>query len=68
MQQQAIENELILGLEQARDTVLARVHPRKLFKPFVEDELGDVIANTRALVAHPSGTITALSIFSNQQR
>ena len=54
---QAIENELILGLEQARDTVLPKVHVRKLFKPFVEDELGDIIANTEALVAHPSGTV-----------
>jgi RsmE family RNA methyltransferase len=57
LQQQAIENELILGLEQARDTVIPRVHLRKLFKPFVEDELGDLIANTNALVAHPSGSI-----------
>lgn len=56
LSEQAIENELILGLEQARDTVLPKVHVRKLFKPFVEDELGDVIANTKALVAHPSGT------------
>jgi RsmE family RNA methyltransferase len=56
LSQQAIENELILGLEQARDTVLPKVHVRKLFKPFVEDELGSIIANTKALVAHPSGT------------
>lgn len=55
LSEQAIEHELILGLEQARDTVLPKVHVRKLFKPFVEDELGDVIANTNALVAHPSG-------------
>jgi 16S rRNA (uracil1498-N3)-methyltransferase len=55
LSQQAIESELILGLEQARDTVLPNVYVRKLFKPFVEDELGDIIANTEALVAHPSG-------------
>jgi len=57
LSQQAIENELILGLEQARDTVLPNVYLRKLFKPFVEDELGDLIENTQALVAHPSGTL-----------
>lgn len=57
LSQQSIENELILGLEQARDTVLPKVHVRKLFKPFVEDELGDIIANTEALVAHPSGAV-----------
>jgi RsmE family RNA methyltransferase len=26
---------------------------RKLFKPFVEDELGEIITGTNALVAHP---------------
>jgi len=57
LSQQAIENELILGLEQARDTVLPNVYLRKLFKPFVEDELGNLIENTQALVAHPSGTL-----------
>ena len=35
----AIEEQLFLGLEQARDTALPSVHLRKLFKPFVEDEL-----------------------------
>jgi RsmE family RNA methyltransferase len=52
----ALEKELLLGLEQSRDTMLPTVHLRKLFKPFVEDELGDLIKNTKALVAHPSGT------------
>ncbi len=46
-----------LGLEQARDTVLPRIHLRRRFKPFVEDELPNLIAGKRALVAHPhSGT------------
>ena len=53
---EAIQNELILGLEQSRDTILPKVYLRKLFKPFIEDELGDLIKNTKALVAHPSGT------------
>jgi len=48
-----IEEELILGLEQARDTILPRVHLRPLFKPFVEDELPSLAAETLALVAHP---------------
>jgi RsmE family RNA methyltransferase len=50
-----IENELFLGLEQSRDTILPKLL-RKLFKPFVEDELGDIIVNTKGLVGHPSGT------------
>ena len=44
---------LLLGLEQAGDTRLPRVHLRKRFKPFVEDELPALARNTRALVAHP---------------
>lgn len=52
-----LRENLTLGLEQARDTVMPRVHIRKLFKPFVEDELPALLAGKRALVAHP-GTDT----------
>ena len=50
----AIEEQLVLGLEQARDTLLPEVHLRKLFKPFVEDELPCIIKGTTSLVAHPN--------------
>lgn len=48
-----LRENLTLGLEQARDTVMPRVHIRKLFKPFVEDELPTLLTGKRALVAHP---------------
>ncbi|GGC96240.1 16S rRNA (uracil(1498)-N(3))-methyltransferase [Halopseudomonas salina] len=48
-----IEQNLILGLEQARDTVLPRVRIEKRFKPFVEDQLPAIAAGSLGLVAHP---------------
>ncbi len=49
----AIREQLILGLEQAGDTALPRVELRTRFKPFVEDELPAIAADSRALAAHP---------------
>jgi len=53
LQPHAIEEELILGLEQAKDTVLPQVMIEKRFKPFVEDRLPELSANSLRLVAHP---------------
>jgi RsmE family RNA methyltransferase len=43
----------ILGLEQAKDTVMPKIHLRKLFKPFVEDELTAISKGSLKLLAHP---------------
>lgn len=51
----AMREQLVLGLEQARDTVLPEVLLEPLFKPFVEDRLPALAAGSRCLVAHPSG-------------
>ena len=50
---EAIREQLILGLEQARDTVLPEVLIEKRFKPFVEDRLPTLAAGTLGLVGHP---------------
>lgn len=50
---ETIRENLILGLEQARDTVLPEVIVEKRFKPFVEDRLPAIAAGTLGLVAHP---------------
>jgi RsmE family RNA methyltransferase len=52
----SLKEQLILGLEQARDTVLPEVQLQPLFKPFVEDELPALIKGTLPLVAHPYAT------------
>jgi len=49
----AIAESLVLGLEQARDTILPEVLLRQRFRPFVEDELAILAKGTTALVAHP---------------
>ncbi|HEV8077292.1 MAG TPA: 16S rRNA (uracil(1498)-N(3))-methyltransferase, partial [Marinobacter sp.] len=53
LQEPALHDNLVLGLEQARDTMMPAVHIRKLFKPFVEDELPALLNGKQALVAHP---------------
>jgi RsmE family RNA methyltransferase len=53
MEPEKIKHHCILGLEQACDTILPSVGFKKLFKPFIEDEAGDLIKNTLPLVAHP---------------
>lgn len=46
--------QLVLGLEQAKDTVLPQIITKKFFKPFVEDDMSEIIEGTRAYVAHPN--------------
>lgn len=48
-----IGHQLVLGLEQARDTILPEVLLKPLFKPFVQDELPALSKGTLALAAHP---------------
>lgn len=46
--------QAILGLEQARDTRMPSIETRRLFRPFVEEELPAIANGTRALLAHPA--------------
>lgn len=50
---ETIREQLILGLEQARDTVLPEVSIEKRFKPFVEDRLPALAAGSLGLLGHP---------------
>lgn len=56
LESDAIQEQLVLGLEQAKDTMLPEVLLRPLFKPFVEDELPGLIKGTLPLLAHPHAT------------
>jgi len=53
LEEERLNRYLIRGLEQGQDTVVPEVLIRPLFKPFVEDELPDMIKGTHPFVAHP---------------
>ena len=61
LNEEKIRENCIIGLEQAKDTVMPEVHIRKRFKPFVEDELPSLSEGSRKLLAHP-GTDTPCPI------
>jgi len=56
----------VLGLEQAKDTVMPEIHLKKRFKPFVEDELPKISEGSKKLLAHP-GTQTACPVNLNKK-
>ncbi|MEO8378252.1 MAG: 16S rRNA (uracil(1498)-N(3))-methyltransferase [Acidobacteriota bacterium] len=53
--EQNLLEQRILGLEQARDTILPSIEVHRFFRGLVENELGAMAAGTLALVAHPGG-------------
>lgn len=54
LKEESLRSNMLLGLEQAKDTVLPKVSIKRLFKPFVEDELPSVIENKIPIVVHPN--------------
>lgn len=48
-----LHHYLLSGLMQCRDTVLPELIIRNRFKPFIEDELPALAANSEKIVAHP---------------
>lgn len=55
LSEDVLKETMVLGLEQAKDTVMPKIEIKNLFKPFVEDEIPVIISGTRAIVAHPVG-------------
>ncbi len=48
-----LEGYLRLGLEQGKDTVLPRIHPRRFFAGFVKEELPAIGQESFCITAHP---------------
>jgi RsmE family RNA methyltransferase len=53
LEEAELRRQVVLGLEQARDTLMPQITLHPLFKPFMEDALPAIVAGTRCLVAHP---------------
>ena len=53
MQPGNLREQVLLGLEQAKDTVLPELRLARLFRPFVEAELPGLLAGGTGLLAHP---------------
>ncbi len=62
-------NLLVDGVEQARDTRLPRVIIRDRLKPFIEDELNEVVGHKAdRLLAHPAAVSSSPLAFGREQR
>ncbi len=53
LDKKSLYEQCVLGLEQSGDTIFPQIIMKKRFKPFVEDELPEVIKGSKAFVAHP---------------
>lgn len=53
LDQQIIREQFLLGLEQARDTIMPVLSCHRDFNDFIEQQLPGITRNKRCLVAHP---------------
>jgi len=54
--QEAIEQQLILGLEQGMATQMPSIEKYRRFRPFVEDELDNIAKGSHQYIAHPKAS------------
>ena len=52
-----LREQMILGLEQAQDTILPEIRLCQRFKPFVEDSLPQYLLQKRGYLAHPGAEL-----------
>jgi len=53
LNEENMNNILTTGLEQAKDTIIPQIYKKKLFTPFVKDELPEISKNSLRITAHP---------------
>ena len=63
--EESLNEVSIEALEQAKDTIMPKIRIKKLFKPFIEDELSLLMSNKRGIVAHPIAQNSFFDINNN---
>lgn len=53
LSEENVREQVFIGLEQGRDTVLPTIETKRFFRRYVEDELSEASSGTLRLVAHP---------------
>ena len=53
LEQSVLRKQMILGLEQSRDTILPQIYQKRFFKRFVTEELPLISENSQGIIAHP---------------
>jgi len=56
LKEEYLRKQMILGLEQSRDTVLPRIYQKRFFTQFVKEELPEISKNTLCITAHPKSS------------
>lgn len=58
-----LRDQMILGLEQARDTLMPQIHLKRFFKDFIQNDFPRINADSTSIVAHPkTGNICPCSV------
>jgi 16S rRNA (uracil1498-N3)-methyltransferase len=54
--EEELDKQIILALEQGKDTILPEIIFKRRFKPFTEDDIPDIIHDSYPILAHPTSS------------
>jgi len=56
LKEECLRKQMVLGLEQSRDTVLPRIYHKRFFTEFVKKDLPQISKNNLCITAHPKAS------------
>ncbi|MBU8847978.1 MAG: 16S rRNA (uracil(1498)-N(3))-methyltransferase [Desulfobacterales bacterium] len=56
LKEESLRKQMVLGLEQSRDTVLPEIYQKRFFTQFVKEELPQISKNSLCITAHPKSS------------